>query len=223
MSDILTISPFKHGSDTHVVHAGITDQQTRIRLARPDVTGDFITVPKHTTFFAYRRVLAVAQVHGDGWCAERFDLLVGDSNLKVTLDTRNCGTRQVKWVRGRHEGAEYTVEGCGKKRPWIGTVTDYGRLGEPKDPEEYKRRKRWLLIDAGAAYSLPTQVLSHRIYRQIPPGYLARFCIDSVEKYWDEPDVDKAIQVAHLMALSGIRDPDAWISSRLQPIDRLAA
>lgn len=223
MSDLLTIDPFKHGSFTHVAHFGLTNEKIRIKLAQRDVTGDFVTVPKYTAFFAYRRVLGIAQAHADGWEAERFDLLVGDSNIKVQVNTRDCGTRHVKWVRGRHEGAEYSIVNSGSASPQIGTVTSYGKLGEPKDAEEYTQRKRWLLNDASAAYSLPTQVLSHRIYRKIPPGYLTRFCINNIVEYWDEPDVDKAIQVSNLMTLTGIRDPEAWISRRLRPIEQLAA
>lgn len=223
MSDPLTISPFEHGSYSHVVHAGLTDRLTRIWLADPAVCGRFVTVPPFTAFYAYRRVLGIAQAANDGWFAEDFELFAGNLDYEIRANTRRPQIRKIKWMRGRHEGAEYEIENAGHVTPKIGTIHNYGPHREPQAPSELERIKAMFLADAKAAVKLPTQVIEHRIYRKIPPGCHVRQGIREVIKHHDKPETDKAIQVMQFLNMTGIENEAAWIKPRLRPIKQLAA
>lgn len=220
MSELLTISPFEHGSYSYVLHAGLTDRRTCIKLADPAVCGEFITVPAYTAFIAYRRMLAIAFAAPDGWNAEDYEVFVGNRDFEIRTSSRSPSGRTIKWVRGRHEGVECSLDKCGSLNPVIASISDYGPHPVPKDAAEEQALKNMLLREAKIANKLATQILCHRIFRHIPAGQMIRVGFKDVVKYHDAPDTDKAIQAGHILSLTSIKNPEGWLSCRLRPINQ---
>lgn len=218
MSELLTISPFEHGSYSHVLHAGLTDRLTRINLADPAVCGDFVTVPKYTAFVAYRRMLAIAFAAADGWNAEDYEVFIGNRNFEIRTSSRSPSCRAIKWVCGPHDGVECLMQNCGSFDPVISTITSYGSHPVPTHEKEEAALRKVLLEEAKIANKLATQILCHRIFRHIPAGQMIRCGFKNVVKYHDAPDTDKAIQAGNILSLSGINNPSGWLSNRLRPI-----
>lgn len=219
MSDILTISPFEHGSYSHVLHAGLTDRLTRINLADPAVCGDFIVVPPHTAFIAYRRMLAIAPAAADGWDAENFEVFIGNRDFEVRANSRSGADRDITWVRGEHEGVKYELN-CSGSAPVISRVECWG-LKPPNSPSEEERLREKLRRKSQCAVKAATQCISHRIFRYIPAGCLVRQGFRDVLMYMNNPDFDKAIQAMHFLDMMEVDDKSAWIRKRLRPITQI--
>jgi hypothetical protein len=221
MADILTISPFEHGSYSYVVHAGLTDQLTRINLADPAVCGEFVTVPKHTAFIAYRRMLAIAAADCDGWGADDFELFVGNKDFEIRMNSRNIAFRTITWVRGEYEGARYSLD-YRSAVPTVDTVSNWGRV-QPTSPEEEERLRQILSRRTVCSVKNSTLAVSHRIFRHIPAGCVVRHGIKESLKRYDNPDLDKGVQAMHFLDLMRIKDARSWISCRLRPMHQIKA